>query len=468
MRNYIAVCFSLILMIVVTPVHAWGKKDVSIYFELSESVQARDDQYQVIAINTYAMPAFCADSFKGSVARSLIGKSNKASLLVTLDKIPVLNMSYDDKTGKCAIHEYREKSLNGQLLIGSTKPDHQLGLIYVSEERIDGITNLVNVANTILGAQSNLVSAPVTDAVLPFLVNAYEQAARSGVDYVVDFDIPGVQNHESKATLKGVIGGSAPRTLITFQRIAKDSVLDTSAYSQILGKTISGGKSPNEVLIARRATEGGAFKAGGLATVTRECDLLGAAYMDSLNQADLQRLLESYLLTNHRKYLTIGMVEDCLGKPLPAPTKQLAFKILADEIVEPLSEYDTSFLRNLFNGRSEKILMANAKFSDRSRELGVSTVSEYINVSDSMPLCHTFMTYDEAAFVQIIKSKPYYVYVAVDRLYKVGEATADKSSKIESITVSKSQDDLYGEKDGVSRCLNAEMQKTRLAGLWTQ
>lgn len=222
------------------------------------------------------------------------------------------------------------------------------------------------------------------------------------------------------------------------------------------------------MLIARRATEGGAFKAGGLATVTRECDLLGAAYRDSLNQADLQRLLESYLLTNHRKYLTIGMVEECFGLPLPAPTKQLAFKILADEIVEPLSEYDTSFLRNLFNGRFEKVLMANAKFSDRSRELGVSTVSEYINVSDSMPLCHTFMTYDEAAFVQIIKSKPYYVYVAVDRLYKVGEATADKSSKIESITVSKNQDDLYGEKDGVSRCLNAEMQKTRLAGLWTQ
>lgn len=463
MKKYLLVFFSLMLLIMTQSAFAWGKEPINISFDLSAPEPAGEDKYQVIAINTYAMQTFCADSFKNSVARSLIGRSKKASLLVTLDKIPVLNMSYDDKTSKCTLHEFREKSLNGQLLAGAAKPDHQLSLIYVSEEKIDGINNLIGVAKTILGSEANLLSAPVADTVLPFLVNAYEQAARSGLEYVVDFDIPGVKNHESKAILKGAIGDKSPWTLLSFQSLTKDSVLDGLGYSLIMGKTISGGKTPNKVLGERRASEGGAYKAGSLPTITRECELLGDTYGENLNQYDLQRLLESYLLTNHRKYLTLGMVEACLEQPVPSPIKQLTFKILADEVVEQLSEYDTFFLRSLFNGRADKVLTANTKFTDKSRELGVSTVAEYIALSSSMPLCHTFMTYNEAAFVQVINSKPYYVYVAVDRLYKPGELTGGEGSRIESITVSKDQDSLYGEREGVSRCLNSELQKTRLA-----
>ncbi|AMS17112.1 hypothetical protein A3218_23470 [Pseudomonas chlororaphis] len=465
MKKYSSICFSLIFLMVAQPVFAWGKESINISFDLSAPEPVGEDKYQVIAINTYAMQAFCVDSFKNSVARSLIGRSKKASLLVTLDKIPVLNMSYDDKTSKCTLYEFREKSLNGQLLAGAAKPDHQLSLIYVSEEKIESINNLISTAKTILGSEANLLSAPITDAVLPFLVSAYEQATRSGLDYVVDFDIPGVQNHKSKAILKGAIGDKAPWTLLSFQSLTKDSVLDNLGYGHIMGKTISGGKSPNKVLDERRATEGGAFKAGSLSAITRECKLLSNTYGENLNQHDKQRLLESYLLTNHRSFLTLGMAEACLERSMASPTKDLTFKILADELVEQLSEYDTFFLRSLFNGREDKVLMAGTKFTDKSRELGASTVSEYIALNSSMPLCHTSMTYNEAAFVQIINSKPYYVYVAVDRLYKPSELTEGKGSRIESITVSKDQDSLYSDKDGVSRCLNSELQKNQLAGM---
>lgn len=466
MKKYLTVGFSLMLIVMAQPTFAWGKKPINISFDLSEPAPAAEDKYQAIAINTYAMQAFCEDSFKNSVARSLIGRSRKASLLVTLDKIPVLTMSYDDKTSKCTLHEKREKKLNGQLLAGSTKPDHQLSLIYASEEKIDGIKNLITVAEKILGGEGNLLSAPITDAVMPFLVNAYEQASRSGLDYVVEFDIPGVQHHESKAILKGAIGNNKPWTLLSLQSITRDSVLDGSGYGQIMGKTISGDKTPNSVLAERRSTEGGAYKAGNLAVIGRECKLLNDTYHDSFNQYDMQRLLESYLLTNHRQYLTVELVEKCLGRPLPSPTHQLTFKIIADEIIEPLSEYDTFFVRNLFNGRSEKVLMADTKFVDGSGELGVSTASEFIALKNkSMPLCHTFITYDEAAFIQIINSKPYYVSVAVDRLYKSSEITTGVNSKIESINISKTKDSLYEEKYGVDRCLNSKLQKAELAGV---
>lgn len=464
MKKFLSVSLTLIVVLLAPQAHAWGKEPIEIKFTVSEPKVVTRENYQVIAINSYALQAFCEDSFMNSIARSLIGRSKKASLLITLDKIPVLNMSYDDKDGKCTMHEWRDKGLNGQLLAGLVKPDHQLNLIYVSEEKIDAINNLIDVAKTALGAEINLLSPPVTEIAMPYLVKAYEQATKAGLDYTAVFDIPGAKKQESKAVLQGGIAGKKSWDLLTFEIVTKDSVLDRFGYGPLMDVVISGGKTPNQVLNERRATEVGAYRTGNLATIENECKLLSNTFQRGLNQNDMQRLLEAYLLQNHRKYLTLNIVESCLERPVPSPVSQLTYKVLGDEIVKPLNKYDTFFLRNLYDGQSAKVLKPKAGFVDKSGELGVSTASEYIALKNtSMPLCHTFITYNEAAFVQVINSKPYYVTVTVDQLYTSAEAEKGKRSKVEHIYISKIKDTLYEEKDGVSRCLNFELQKTALA-----
>ncbi|WP_447801288.1 hypothetical protein [Pseudomonas kilonensis] len=464
MNRHLSIYFSLILATLAPQALAWGKEPIEIKLSFSEPKKIAGESYQVIAINSYAAQAFCEDSFKNSIARSLIGSSKTASLLVTMDKIPILNMSYNDKNGKCTLHEWRDKGLNGQLLSAPTKPDHQLNLIYASEEKIDSINNLISVAKTALGAEVNLLSAPITEIAMPYLVQAYEQASKAGLDYTAEFEIPGAQTQESKAALQGTIGDKKPWDLLSFEIITKDSVLDRFGYGSLMSVIISGGKTPSQVINERRATEDGAFIAGNLATIKNECRLLGSTYRARLNQYDMQRLLEAYLLTSHREYLTQNIVESCLERPMTSPANQLTYKILADEIVKPLSKYDTFFLRNLYNGQAAKVLKPNVGFVDRSGELGVSTTTAYLALKNtSMPLCHTFLTYNEAAFVQLINSKPYYVSVTIDQPYTPAEVEKGKRSKVENIYISKIKDTLYEEKDGVSRCLNSELQKTGLA-----
>lgn len=464
MNRHLSVCFSLMLTTLAPQVLAWGKEPIEIKLSFSEPKKIAGESYQVIAINSYAAQAFCEDSFKNSIARSLIGSSKTASLLITLDKIPILNMSYNDKNGKCALHEWRNKGLNGQLLSATTKPDHQLNLIYASEEKIDSINNLISVAKTALGAEVNLLSSPITEIAMPYLAQAYEQASKTGLDYTVEFEIPGVNAQESKAVMRGAIGDKKPWDLLSFEIITKDSVLDRFGQGALMDVIISGGKTPNQVINERRATEGGAFIAGNLATIKSECRLLDSTYRGRLNQYDMQRLLEAYLLTSHQEYLTQNIVETCLAHQITSPTDQLTYKILADEIIQPLSEYDTFFLRNLYNGQAAKTLKSNAGFIDKSGELGVSSAIKYLALKNtSMPLCHTFLTYNEAAFVQLINSKPYYVSVTIDQPYTLAEVKKGKQSKVKNIYISKMKDTLYEEKDGVSKCLNSELQKTGLA-----
>lgn len=444
----------------------WDKtEEVKLDLKPSAPREINDEAYQKITIKTAGIEGFCKDSYVNSFARNLIGKNNRALLVLTMDKVPIMKLEYDDKTKQCTKATWQERDFSGFELSRNANKEHQLNLIYSSRDDIKSLEKFVEMGAQLPNVTGQLLARPIAAGVAPFLDAAFASAASSADDHSIIFQMPS-NDKFTQETLWGYIGQSKHQ-LFHFYLTVNDDLFSSKGFASIMTQPLDSGVRPQEALEIRRAKEKLPSHPGDLVLIKNECAYLKSTYQSRLNEADMQRLLEAYLLNNHRGALTAASIEGCFGYAVNEPMEALSFKVLADEVLDiPNNKKDTHFLNYLYDGQAKKVLQEGATFYDKDGQLGVSDMESYLKSAGSTSaLCHTYVAFNQAAYIQIINSRVYYVRASVDREYTKQEAATGSLSKVGHISLSRNFDKDYEDIRGVKQCINEQRQKYGLANL---
>lgn len=453
------------LVPVITDAAPWDKKEaVNLDFKTSVEKKITDESYQKITIGTAAIKGFCEDSYMNSLARNLIGKNNKALLLLTVDKKPIMKMEYDDKKKECTKEELLEKDFSGFELSRNVDRAHRFDLLYSSANNAKLFEHLVSVGAKLPNPTGQLLAQPIAAEVAPFLDEAFASAANSEFNHSITFQMPS-NGKDTQVTLTGRVGEGREQPLFNFYLTVVDDLFSSKGYASIMTSPLESKVRPQDALESRRAKEKQNFSEGDLALIKSECGYLKSLYQPLLNEKDMQRMLEAYLLNNHRDALTRASVEKCIGHAIDNPIEELSFKLLADEILStPNNEKDTQFLSYLYDGQARKVLQKGATFYDKDGDLGFSDMASYVKLKGSTSaLCHTYVAYNRPAFVQVINSRIYYGRATVDKEYTKAEAGRGMLSKVAHISLTKNVDAEYESIPGVRQCISGVRQSLGLA-----
>lgn len=442
----------------------WDKQEeVDLQVDYDAKAPVKKNSYQKIIIRSASVKGFCEDSYTNSVARNLIGSSNKALLLITIDKTPIMKMEYDNKTKQCTKATWLEKEFRAYELENNSIHAHQFNLIYSSTNETKIFDQLVTIGAQLTTPTGQLLALPVAKNASSVLDIAFAAAANSGVVESIDFRTPS-ENNEMQIIFHGRVGNRRQR-LFDIDISTSESLFEGSDYSAIMTRMIDGTISPQQAIEIRRSKDKINFRKGDLKLIQSECSFLKSSYETLLNRKDAQRMQEAYLLNNHRGSLTTDSIETCTGYDLGSESDPISFKSLIDEVqASETHQKDTKFLSYLYDGQSKKILQESATFFDKDGDFGAADITQYINLKgSSTALCHTYVSHNRPAYIQIINSKLYYVRATVDKEYTIEEASNGSLSKVEHIVITKNIDSEYENIPGVKQCIGRESQRANIA-----
>ncbi|MGV8676936.1 hypothetical protein ACV356_27545 [Pseudomonas aeruginosa] len=439
---------------------------MTLEFKPADKREVDGNGYQNITLRANNIEGFCADSFARAFARNLIGSKGKASLIVTIDKLPVLNMVYDKEKRSCEKEYALERNLTGYEIVSSAKKEYQVNVIFVSSEKYETVQNLVAIGRKVLKP------VDVYNQLLAVVSEEDLQDAAAIFDGIVSASASTADNHNVVVRLPASDGstqltmtariGKVLYTPLVLELNPEESLLQKLQPGIVMETKLDTQDPIGDVLLNRRSTERLVFKEGDLATIDNECDYLKEKYRGRLNERDVQKLLESYLYEEHRGSVNKDVIEACLW-PIHNPDRELMIGYLANHFDDndgAKSGRDTNFLDYLIPGQAATVLVDGATFYDQEGDLKVSDIAGYVALKKgSVPLCHRFIKRNQVGYMQVIDGRAYYLKAQIDQEYTKEEAESGKLSRIKFITASRIIDPEYEGVVSTKQCLSTKKQK---------
>jgi hypothetical protein len=463
----LAVSLMAVLMVV-------SKVSQGAWFSRSEVVQLEpyvsapqklDDTMYVKATGASSnVVGFCNDSFLRAISRKVVGVNNKTMLLLTYDNIPILSAKYEQDGRNCTKDYILSRDISGYSLLDGMNKEHKFNLTYAVDEKVTTLQNAVDTFKSVAAATNPIAAVmakPVTREMAVVIDNAIASASSTVDSQTVTFRLPDDNDaNKSKMELYARIGDSK-YYLIDISMLGKKSLFEDKSADRIMYTQLDGTSSIIAGLKDRRVKEGIAYSSGSFATIQNECASLRASYGQRLNSYDGRRLLEAYLLDQHRRHLSKKTLEMCLGYTVNDPDQELTFKLIADELRAPVDVVDTYFVKYLNAAEYKQVATPDIKINDVDTGLRISRFSDYIQLRGSSPACHTAIGYNRVGFVQAVGGQHYYVTATVDKLYSKDETVRGAKPRLLSMSISADVDSEYTSIPRVSQCVSEWRQSSK-------
>lgn len=435
---------------------------------LSIPQQLNDSMYVRATGTSPNLLGFCNDSFLNAIGRKVIGASNQTMLLLTYDGAPLLTAKYEQDGRNCKKEYILSSNLTGYLLLEKLNKEHKLILSYATNEKVISLQNAVDTFKY-LSASTNVAAAiiakPAAKELTSIIDNAIASSASTTDNQTITFLLPD-NDGKSKISLSAQIG-SERFYLGDIYLTKKNSLLEDKNADRIMNLQLDSNTTVISQLKERRTKEGINYTAGNFSTIQNECASLKLNYSEKLNSYDVQRLLEAYLLEQHRRFLSPRTLELCLGHSLRDPQRELTFKAIADELAPPTETVDTYFVKYLNPAEYDTLAPPNIKVNDIDTNLRVKTIADYVSLQNvTPPNCHTAVSSNRVGFVQTIGSQPYYITATVDKFYTKSEANNGLKPKITSMSISSNPDIDYTSIPKVTQCVSEWKQSLNSKGSW--
>lgn len=464
---------AMIVALTVCPtisIASWFSRSETIQLTPSLSVpQLLNDSMYVRATGTSPnLLGFCNDSFLNAIGRKVIGASNQTMLLLTYDGAPLLTAKYEQDGRNCQKEYILSSNLTGYLLLEKFNKEHKLKLSYATNEKVISLQNAVDTFKYI-SASTNVAAAviakPATKELTSIVDNAIASSASTTDNQTITFLLPD-NDGNSKISLSAQIG-SEKYYLADIYLTKKNSLLEDKTADRIMNLQLDSNTPAISQLKERRTKEGINYTPGNFSTIQNECTNLKLNYSDKLNSYDMQRLLEAYLLEQHRRFLSPRTLELCLGHPLKDPQRELTFKAIADELAPPTETVDTYFVKYLNPAEYDALATPNIKVNDIDTNLRIKTMADYVSLQNvTPPNCHTAVSSNRVGFVQTVGSQPYYITATVDKFYTKPEANNGLKPKITSMSISSFLEMDYTSIPKVTQCVSEWKQSLNSKNSW--
>lgn len=465
---------SLMAALMVVPkisLGAWFSSSEVVQLEpyVSDPQNLNDTMYVKATGASSDVVGFCNDSFLRAISRNAVGINNKTMLLLTYDNIPILSAKYEQKGRNCTKEYILGRDISGYSLLDGMNKEHKFNLVYAVDEKVTTLQNAVDTFKSVAAATNPIAAVmakPVTKEMAVVIDTAIASASSTVDNQTVIFRLPDDNDaNKSKMTLSARIDG-VKYYLVDINMQGKKSLFEDKGADRIMYTQLDGASSIIAGLKDRRAKEGIAYSSGSFSTIQNECASLKGTYGQKLNSYDGQRLLEAYLLDQHRRHISKRTLEMCLGFAVNEPDRELTFKLIADELKAPVDVVDTYFVKYLNAAEYKQITTSDIKVNDIDTGLRISKLSDYIQLRASSPTCHTAIAYNRVGFVQAVGGQPYYVTATVDRLYSKDETVRGAKPKLLSMSISAELDSEYTSIPRVSQCVSEWRQGSKGSDRW--
>ncbi|MNO34944.1 hypothetical protein D3C76_249910 [compost metagenome] len=465
---------SLMVALVVVPkvsLGGWFSSSEVVQLEpyLSDPQSLNDTMYVKATGASSDVVGFCNDSFLRALGRNAVGVNNKTMLLLTYDNIPILSAKYEQNGRNCSKEYILSRDITGYSLLDGMNKEHKFNLVYAVDEKVTTLQSAVDTFKSVAAATNPIAAVmakPIAREMAVIIDNAIASASSTVDNQTVTFRLPDDNDaNKSKMMLYARIGG-IKYYLVDINMQSKKSLFEDKSADRIMYTQLDGASSIIAGLKDRRAKEGIAYSSGSFSTIENECGSLKASYGQRLNSYDGQRLLEAYLLDQHRRHISKRTLGMCLGFTVNDPDRELTFKLIADELRAPVEVVDTFFVRYLNAAEYKQVAKSDIKINDIDTGLRISKLSEYVQLRASSPACHTAMAYNRVGFIQAVGGQSYYVTVTVDKLYSKDETARGAKPKLLNMSISTQPDIEYTSIPRVSQCVSEWRQGSKGSDRW--
>lgn len=436
------------------------KETIQISPEFSNVISPGDSDYQKMFAKTADLTGFCNDSFAKVISRNIFDYGNEAMLTIAVDSIPLASYKYNNKERKCEKAYELQKELSKYALFRSVNNGHVFHLVYTDQSNINTVKVLLDAATKLAAANTLTLLEPahqeLADNVARYFNDALEKAFSSSDNHKVGFSLPDNDGY-SKLMVKAVIDGRT-FTLAEVGVVIDDSLLAGKTAQSVMATGLLESKSVKEELSELRKLNNTVNPAGNLKVTALECNYLKGRYASVLNDADLEKLLESYLYTEHRLYVQRAHLVKCMQTSdeemlVDAELKRI---VKINSLPDNLGR-DPDFLGYLDGGRYSDIVKETTTFNDPRKLINASSIEGLVtHPNSSRAFCFQYLGKREVNFLKVVNGKMYFFEAFVDKEYSTEQYESGSLSKLESISVFDQPAESYLDKRRA--CISAKAQ----------
>ncbi|KOX98508.1 hypothetical protein AM274_30495 [Pseudomonas nunensis] len=438
-----------------------SKEKVETDLVISEPQNFSDEDYQRIILNTLNPGVgFCEDSFGRAFVRKIFGASKKSILTVTVNKIPYISFTYDQKTKKCSKAYSIETNLTSYELARNANKEFKINLIYSDEAEITVIQDLYDAGKSVAKFASGPVLNPEALQFVETLTKKFDKAVAEAINSTDLHDVSFVLPDSGKNTKFQLTAKIADKQYdVLSMRVEKQGsrLLGKTARS-VMDTTLTGDKISAQKVVADYRVGPGAAISGEASKLEGECNKLEGSFSSILNDKDIRVLLESHLSLNYSaEKQNQKNLKACLGD---ADYWKVVNLDLKENIIRnpPIfdSKRDAGFLSKLNQGGYERVTDASTKYFDKNGLLSAKTVSELVALPGvSNAACYQFVGVSVVDFVMFdTKSgKTLFFEAEIDQEYSESEYKSGKFSIIKSLLVDSVGSSEYLKGEDIRGCI---------------
>lgn len=436
------------------------KETIQISPEFSDVISIGDSDYQKMFAKTADLTGFCNDSFAKAISRKIFDYGNEAMLTITVDSIPLASYKYNNEEKKCEKAYDLQKEISRYALSRSVNNGHTFNLIYTDQSNINTVRVLLDAAAKLASANTLTLLEPATQElaknVSTYFNEALEKAFSSSDSHKVGFSLPDNDGH-SKLSVKAVIDGKA-FTLAEVSAVVDNSLLSGKTAQSVMATSLLESRSVKDELSALRRLNNTVNPGGKLKVTALECNYLKDKYVGVLNDVDMEKLLESYLYTEHRLYVQRAHLVKCMQTSDEETLSDIDLKktVKINSLPDSLGR-DPNFLGYLDGGRYREIVKETTILNDPRKLINANSIEALVSYpNSSRAFCFQYLGKREVNFLKVINDKMYFFEAFVDMEYSTEQYEAGSISKLESISVFNEPADNYLEKR--RSCISAKAQ----------
>lgn len=438
------------------------KEKVGLNLSLSEQKKSNDEEYQKVVISSVANgEGFCRDSFGRAFVRNLFSSSKKSILTITINKIPYVSYTYDQKSKTCNKTYTVESELSGLELARKTNRNFTVTIIYSDESEIGALQDLSDIGKTVSALGPDPILSSATSALVDMLAKKFDKAIQSSIS--------STDLHQAVVRLPNEAGATR------FQLSAKivDKNYDLLSLTVIKQASRLQGKTPSSVMTtvyrsdgvsAQNVIEGYRTGPGAISDVFDrlrvECNELRSNFSLILNQRDMRLLLENHLLHNYSPNETSMHLQKCLNDTSLSRLDIFELKehVIDNDDLRPDFHRDPNFLSNLNQSGYSKITTVATTYFDKGELLPAKSVGDLVALPNiAGPFCYQFLDNNKLNFVMFDRraGKELYFEASIDKEYSTEEYEGGMLSTINSLSVDSVASYGYSIASGISACINS-------------
>ncbi len=439
------------------------KEKVELDLALLDEKPLDDEEYQKVIISSvFNGEGFCRDSFSRAFVRNFFSSSKKSILTITINKIPYVSYTYDQKNKACNKTYSIESELFGLELARKTNRKFIVTLLYNDEAEIGALQDLSDIGKSVSALGTAPVLSGATSALVDMLAKKF--------DKVVQASLSSKDLHQVEIRLPNEAGATR------FQLSAKIA----SKHYDLLNMTVVKqpsrlyGKRPSSVMTTTYRTDGTSaqsvienYRAGPGAAVGDvfdrlriECNELRSNFSLALNEKDMRALLESHLLHNYSPKQTRLHLLSCFNDSdiSKVVTFELKEYVVFNDAPRPDFRRDPSFLSNLNQSGYSKITTESTLYFDKGALLPVRSVGQLVALPNIVgPFCYQFLEKNKVNFIMFdrVSNKTLYFEAVIDKEYSAEEYEGGMLSIINSLSVDSAAPYEYNTASGIAACIDS-------------